>query len=82
MLYQTEQEWILDTVWDYEQSRKWYDNATDCTAIWYAEMAQRSNSGSYIVRFDDAILVFYSLDDTQLSEEQTAIIRCALGLGD
>ena len=82
VVYQTDQEWILDTVWDYEQSRKWYDNATDCTAIWHAEMAQRSNSGRYIVRFDDAILIFYSFNDTQLSEEQTAIIRCALGLGD
>lgn len=82
VVYQTEQEWILDTVWDYEQSRKWYGDATDCTAIWHAEMARRSNSGRYIVRFDDAILVFYSFDDTQLSEEQTAIIRCALALGD
>lgn len=80
-VYKTEQDWILDEVWDYERSRKWYDNATDCTEIWHAETALRSNSGCYIVRFDDAILVFYTFDDTQLSEEQTAIIRDALGLG-
>lgn len=80
MLYETDRNWILDIAWEYEMSKKWNTNVTDCTSLWNADIAYQNTSGGYIIRYSDAILILNVYDGATLSEEQVDIILDALGL--
>lgn len=79
-LYETEQNWILDIIWDEKLSYVRNSNPIDCTELWDAYTAYHNQIIEYYVRYDDAILILSIYDDTELTQEQIAIIRDALGL--
>lgn len=80
-VYETEQDWILDRVWDDYRTYERNQYVTDCTALWGAESAYRNNIGTYYVRYSDGILVLGLGSETQLTEAQAAAVREKLGLG-
>ena len=80
MQYETKHDWLLDLIWEYEMSRKWNANVTDCTALWNADLAYQNTAGGYAVRIDDTILILNIYDDAELSIDQVAIILEVLGL--
>lgn len=77
-LYETEHDWLLDKVWEYKLTYARNAERTDCTGLWGALTAYQNESGEYYVRYDDAILILNI--DMDLTEEQAAAIRSALGL--
>ena len=80
-IYKSEYTWILDRIWEEELSGKKYnEEVVDCTKEWDAEKALRSKSGTYCVRYENAVLVFIDSEDIHLSEEQISIILDKLGI--
>ena len=80
-VYESKFEKLLDRVWKEEVvSRKYNEDAVDCTAEWAADIAIRNKLGTYYVRFDNKLLVFSDDESVYLSVEQIDVILDKLGL--
>ncbi len=79
-IYETEHDWILDIIWDYQHSYARNAEPVDCTALWDAQSAYHNEVVEYYVRYDDAILFFRLDKNFILTEEHVSIICDALGL--
>lgn len=77
-VYKSDYPWVLDTIWNREMERKYNQLGTDVNALWNAKSAIRNVPGSYLVRYNDTILILNFAEDTILSREQAEIIRKAL----
>ena len=70
-VYQSSYTTILDRVWeDIINDKKYNVGAVECTKDWSAKKAIRNESGTYYVRYDNAILEFNDDEDIYLSKEQ------------
>ena len=79
-LYETEQDWLLDIVWDHESSKTKNVAPTDCTSLWNTEAAFQNHAGQYYVRCENKILILDLGENRALTAQQVAAIRSALGL--
>lgn len=79
-LYQTEQEWLLDLVWENELAQVPKTEFDDCTALWNAETAFRNQESKYYIRYGNAVLIIDLSEKKVLSADQVAHIRDALEL--
>ena len=76
-VFQSDRPWVLDRIcstMDNTYDRK----GTDVKEIWNAEFAKRYETGYYLVRYSDGVLIFSIAEDTILTEEQAQIIHTAL----
>ena len=76
-VFRSEYSWVLDkicnvmeTVYDY--------NGTDVKDTWRTEFAKRYETGYYVARYPDGVLIFSIAEDKILTEEQAKIIHTAL----
>lgn len=77
-VYRSEQQWILNRIWNDEAEKAYNQNGIDCTDQWEVEEAYRNGRGDYMVRYPDAILILGIAEDTVLTKFQTDIVRSAL----
>lgn len=75
-VYRSSHSWILDRVW--EDYLPLPQDVTDVTAPWRAEYAAVSDTGTYFVRYHDAIILLSLPKDTVLSQQQIDVARAAL----
>lgn len=78
--YQTEEDWILDHLWEIETDGAANANRTDCAENWGADIGFQNRNGKYFLRFPEGILIFTLYDDTSLTHEQIAVILEILDL--
>lgn len=79
-IYRSKHSWILNRIWEDEADKKQNENKTDCTSDWEADIAFRNKIGDYYVRYEDAILIFYTDMENELDSGQISIIRDKLEL--
>lgn len=80
-MYQSEYAWILDKIWKDElEGKKYNEEVVDCTADWGAQKALQNKTGTYYVRYEDAVLVFDDFEEVYLTIDQINIIRDKLDL--
>lgn len=78
--YATEEDWILDRIWEIETDGAANANRTDCAGEWGAEIGFRNGNGKYYLRYPDSILIFTIYDDFEPTPEQIAVILEKLNL--
>lgn len=78
--YKTNEDWILDRIWELETDGAANRNRTDCTEAWGAEIGFRNENGDFFLRYPNSILTFTLYDETQLSDVQIAVILDKLEL--
>lgn len=78
--YNTEEDWILDRLWEIETRGAANENRTDCAEIWGAGTGFRNGNNKYYLRYPDGILIFTVYDEFEPSPEQVSIILEKLGL--
>lgn len=79
-IYRTEEDWILDKIWEDKMEAKVNEIMTDCTKEWSAELALRNETGSHYVRYEDVLLILNEEADIILTQEQIEMIRNKLDL--
>ena len=78
-VYQSQYDWVLDTVWN-QEVRKADQLAEVCADAWDALDAFRTTKGRYVVRYEDRILILKPGPEP-LSQEQIDTIVAALKEG-
>ena len=78
--YKTNEDWILDRIWELETDGAANRNRTDCAEAWGAEIGFRNENGDFFLRYPNSILTFTLYDETQLSDVQIAVILDKLEL--
>jgi len=74
--YRTEEDWILDRLWETETKGAANVNRTDCAEVWGADTGFRNGNHKYFLRYPDGILIFTIYDEFEPSGEQiTAILE-------
>lgn len=79
-VYRSEYDWVLDKIWNDELDKKVNESVTYCTEDWEATIAFKNNADEYLVRYENAILIFREYNDTILTSDQINIIRNKLDL--
>ena len=72
--YQTDEDWILDRLWDIETDGAANTTRTDCAAEWGAAIGFRNGNGTYYLRYPEGILILTLYNDSELNERQIAVI--------
>ena len=78
--YRTEEDWILDRIWEIETDVAANRNWTDCAEEWGAESGFRNGNDKYYLRYADSILIFTIYDAFEPTPEQIAAILDKLDL--
>ena len=78
--YLTEEDWVLDRLWEIETDGAANQNRTDCAESWGAASGFRNGNGKYYLRYPDGILIFTIYEDFEPTPEQIETILEKLDL--
>lgn len=78
--YQTDEEWILDRLWETETRGNANINRRECAEIWGADMGFQNGNHKYYLRYPDGILVFTIYGEFEPDPGQISVILEKLGL--
>lgn len=78
--YHTEEDWILDRLWEIETDGAANTIRTDCTEAWDADLGFRNRNDQFYLRYPNGILIFTIYDEFHPDAQQISTILEKLGL--